>query len=140
MDNQMNTPDTSTGSTDPGAARPEDLGYPLNIAAHLSNEEASHILHTQHGTQVQLFIDALQMKRPVSNDVASSFLEFLLKDTIPADAPQLAAHMHASNWEQYLTPPETMDDIARRAATFFDSEAGVELSNFYTKIISRTTI
>lgn len=136
----MNTPDTPAGPTDPGAAGPEDLGYPLNISAHLSNGEASHILHTQHSTQVQLFIDALQMKCPVSHDVASSFLEFLLKDTIPADAPQLTAHMHTSNWEQYLTLPETMDDIARRAATFFDSEAGVELSNFYTKIISRTTI
>lgn len=136
----MNTPDTPAGPTDPGAARPEDLGYPLDISAHLSNGEASHILHTQHSAQVQLFVDALQMKHPVSPDVASSFLEFLLKDTIPADAPQLTAHMHASNWEQYLTPPETMDDIARRATNFFDSKAGVELSNFYTKIISRTTI
>lgn len=119
--------------------RPEDLGYPPNIVVHLSNEEASHILHTQHGKQVQLFINALHMQRPVSHDVASSFLEFLFKDTIPADTPQLTAHMRVSLWEQYLTPSETLDEIAHRAAIFFDSETGVELSNFYTKIIARTT-
>ncbi|MFJ7567927.1 hypothetical protein ACIQW9_13295 [Herminiimonas sp. NPDC097707] len=139
MERQMNMLHTSSGPTDPGAARPEDLGYPLDIVTHLSNGEASHILHTQHNRQVQLFIDALQMKQPVSHDVAASFLELLFKDTIPAGASQMAAHMHKSQWEQYLKTPETLEEIARRAAIFFDSEEGVELGNFYTRIISRTT-
>ncbi len=135
----MNRLHTPSGPIDPGAASPEDLGYPLDIVAHLSSGEASHILHTQHNPQVQTFIDALQMEQPVSHDVAASFLEFLFKDTIPADVPQLTAHMRASQWEQYLTPPEILDEIAHRASVFFDSEEGVELSNFYTRIISRTT-
>lgn len=135
----MNYPHSPSGTNNSDLVRPEDLGYPPDIVTHLSSEEASRILHTQHVRQVQFFINALHMQRPVSHDVASSFLEFLLKDTIPADTPQLAAHMRASQWQQYLTPPETLDDIAHRAAIFFDSEAGVELSNFYTRIIARTT-
>ena len=135
----MNMLRTPSGPTDPDAARPEDLGYPLDMVAHLSDDEASRILHTQHSQQVQVFIDALQMKQPVSHDVAASFLEFLFKDTIPASASQMAAHMHKSQWEQYLNTPETLDEIARRATVFFNSGEGVELGNFYTRIISRTT-
>jgi hypothetical protein len=121
------------------APRPEDLGYPLDMEAHLSDEEASQILHTQHGAEIQIFIDALEMAQPVSRDTAASLMESLVKDTIPSDAIQVAVKMRRHQWERYLAPSENLDQIAHRAAVFLDSEAGVELANFYAKTISRTT-
>lgn len=118
---------------------PVDLGYPPEIATHLSDSEASQLLHQQNKEQVQAFIDALSMQQVISTEVAISFLEDLFRIRIPMDSDGVLTQLRNSHWQQYLVPSENLEEIASRIFFFLNTEEGLSLGNAYITTLARTT-
>lgn len=118
---------------------PADLGYPPELERHLSADEASRLLRQEKQEAVHSFIEALGTQQPVSKEVAVSFLEALFKNMIPMEAGGVLTQLRQQHWEQYLSPSENLEEIADRIFRFLDTEKGLELGNFYTATLARTT-
>lgn len=138
-DLRNDTPANVPGMNHRKTEEPADLGYPPEIERHLSDSEASQLLHQQKKEQVQVFINALSMQQVIPMEVAFSFLEDLFRNTIPMDSDGVLSQLRQNQWQQYLSPPETLEEIAHNIFLFLDTKEGLNLGNFYIATLARTT-
>lgn len=116
----------------------EDLGYPADVNTHLSDQEADEIIHTEAADKVHNFIRALNMQNPVSYEVAVAFLRAVGKDTLPTHAEVMAMQMRAHDWEQHMQGDDKLEEVAKTAFAYLQSDEGIELGNFFSSIVART--
>jgi hypothetical protein len=114
----------------------EDLGYPSDLDNHLTQQEASCILHTEAKEQIRHFVHALNLKNPVSDDDAATLLMNIAKQTLPPGSEEMAAQMRINNWDRYMDEPE-LQQAARNAQNFLQSPEGIELGNFFVKTVAK---
>jgi hypothetical protein len=126
--------------TTPGSGRTEshreDLGYPSDLDNHLTQQEASCILHTEAKEKIRHFIHALNLKNPVSEDDAATLLMNVAKQTLPPGSEEMAVQMRLNNWDRYMDEPE-LQQAARNAQNFLQSPEGIELGNFFVKTVAK---
>lgn len=116
-----------------------EAGYPIEVDAHLSNEEAIHITHDKFKAELAEFVSALDMKLPVSTDKAATLLEHIIKEQMSADSALIANQMHLDQWEYALSDGESLRVLAERACSFLATDEGIELHNYFVKILAKTT-
>jgi phenylalanyl-tRNA synthetase beta subunit len=114
----------------------EDLGYPDEIANHLTQQEAVCVLHTEAREQIRRFIQALKLKNPVSDDVAAALLMDVAKHTLPPGSEEMAIQMRINDWNRYLSEEE-LQEAARNAHAYLQSREGIELGNFLVKTMAK---
>jgi hypothetical protein len=114
------------------------LGYPDRFDPHLSHQQADQVLINNQDQGLEKFIDALQMKTPVSKLAALTLMEALVKDTTTSYAEDIAGTMRSLNWNKLLGSGENLMDVARRAIDFFTTHPGLEIYNSFVKTLSKT--
>ncbi|WP_293604693.1 hypothetical protein [Polaromonas sp. UBA4122] len=114
------------------------LGYPDRLDPHLSHQQADQVLINNQDQGLEKFIDALQMKTPVSKLAALTLMEALVKDTTTSYAEDIANTMRSLNWNDLLGSGENLMDVARRAVDFFNTHPGLEIYNSFVKTLSKT--
>ncbi len=107
--------------------------------ARLSTAEAKDSAREDNDQQLQNFIAALGMQRPVDPAKAARLLEHVIKEAMSANVDWLEGQMRADGWEAALAPGEKLVDIAMRANAYLESDEGLELFNLFTKTFARTT-
>jgi hypothetical protein len=117
----------------------QQVGYPDGIEAHISHKEAVQTVKNDSPDGIESFIAALGMQKPVSNSVAISLFETIVKNSDASDAKAIADTMRLSNWEALLSPGEDLSTIAKHAADFLASPPGIEVFNFFIKTFAKTT-
>ncbi len=116
----------------------EDLGYPSEIDNHLTQEEASCVLHTEAREQIRRFVQALQLKNPVSDDVAATLLMNIAKHTLPSGTDEMAIQMRINDWNRYMSEEE-LQEAAHNAQAYLRSQEGIELGNFIVKTMAKAS-
>jgi hypothetical protein len=116
----------------------EDLGYPSEIDNHLTQQEARCVLHTQAREEIRRFVDALNLKNPVSDDVAATLLMNIAKHTLPPGTDEMAIQMRINDWNRYMSEEE-LQVAARNAQNYLQSHEGIELGNFLVKTMAKAT-
>jgi hypothetical protein len=125
----------STMTTDP-----QSIATPPGEAqAHLSHAKARALALDDNDEQLQQFIAALGMQRPVSPAQAARLMEEVIKGSMSANIDLLADQMRLDGWEAALSPGETLLQLAARANAYLESGEGVELFNLFSKTFARTT-
>ncbi len=122
------TTDPQSIATPPGEAQP-----------HLSHAKARAIALDDNDEQLQQFIAALGMQRPVSPTQAARLMEEVIKGSMSSNIDLLADQMRLDGWEAALSPGETLLQLAARAHGYLESGEGVELFNLFSKTFARTT-
>lgn len=107
--------------------------------AHLSQAEAKDITREDNDQQLQRFIAAIGMQRPVSTEQAARLLEHVIKEAMSATIDWLEGQMRSDGWEAALAPGEDLHTLAGRAQAYLESPDGLELFNLFTKTFARTT-
>lgn len=107
--------------------------------ARLSHAEAKEISLDDSDEQLRQFIAALDMRQPVSPDLAGRLLEHVIKGATSANVDWLEAQMRIDGWETRLAPGEQLSTLAMRASRYLESSAGVEMFNLFTRNFARTT-
>lgn len=120
------------------ASHREDLGYPSSLDNHLTQQEASCILHTEAREQIHRFVQALQLKTEVSDDDAASLLMNIAKQTLPPGTEEMAVQMRINNWDRCMSEDE-LQLAAKNAQAFLQSHEGIELANFFVKTMAKAT-
>lgn len=129
----MNTP----GSEQTQSHR-EDLGYPSDIDNHLTQGEACCILHTEERGKIRQFVQALNLRNPVSDDDAATLLMNIAKKILPPGPEEMAVQMRLNNWDRHMSEQE-LQEAARNAQNFLQSPEGIQLGNFFVKTMARAT-
>ncbi|MDB5962139.1 MAG: hypothetical protein JWP59_3433 [Massilia sp.] len=106
---------------------------------HLSTAEAKGSARDDNDQQLQNFIAALGMRRPVDTDKAARLLEHVIKEAMSANIDWLEGQMRTDGWESALSNGETLTGVATRANAYLESPEGLELFNLFTKTFARTT-
>jgi hypothetical protein len=122
-----------------GISKKDEAGYSIEIDVHLSNEEARRITHDKFKAELVEFVSALDMTNPVSTDKAATLLEHIIKEQMSADSKLIADQMHLDQWEDALSNGEHLGVLAKRACSFFATDEGIELHNFFVKTLAKTT-
>jgi len=107
--------------------------------AHLTDVQAKAIVLEDNDEQLQGFIAALGMARPIDADQAGRLLENVIKGAMSANIDRLADQMRLDGWDAALSPGETLDALASRANAYLESPQGLELFNLFSKTFARTT-
>jgi hypothetical protein len=123
------------GSEQNGSHR-EDLGYPSEVNNHLTQQEARCVLHTEAREQIRRFVQALNLKNPVSDDVAATLLMNIAKHTLPPGTDEMAIQMRINDWHRYMSEEE-LQEAARNAQAYLQSHEGIELGNFAVKTMAK---
>jgi hypothetical protein len=123
-------------TTDPQTLDASSAGQP---SARLSTEQAEDSARDDNDQQLQQFIAALAMQRPVDAARAARLLEHVIKEAMSANVDWLEGQMREDGWEAALAPGESLTDIAMRANAYLESPEGLELFNLFTKTFARTT-
>jgi hypothetical protein len=105
----------------------------------ISNEEAAHVTREDSQTRLKAFIDALDMRHPVSTHKVTMLIKHIVKDKMAGDPYLIAGQMRIDHWETGLANGDNLDVLSERAAAFFKTKEGIELHNFFTTIFTRTT-
>ncbi|MGV3742090.1 MAG: hypothetical protein ACO1NO_07260 [Burkholderiaceae bacterium] len=116
----------------------EDLGYPDELANHLTQQEAVCVLHTEAREQIRSFMQALQLKNPVSDDVIAELLMDVAKHTLPPGQEEMAIQMRINEWNRYMSEEE-LQEAAHNAQTYLQSHEGIELGNFLVKTMAKAS-
>jgi hypothetical protein len=114
----------------------EDLGYPSEFDNHLTQQEASCILHTEAREKIRHFVQAMDLKTPISDDDAATLLMNIAKHTLPPGSEEMAVQMRINNWDQFMSEQE-LKEAARNAQNFLQSPEGIELGNFFVKTMAK---
>lgn len=125
----------NTGSEQKTSHR-EDLGYPSSLDNHLTQQEASCILHTEAREQIHRFVQALNLTTPVSDDDAASLLMNIAKQTLPPGTDEMAVRMRINNWDRCMSEEE-LQKAAKNAHEFLQSPEGIKLGNFFVKTMAK---
>lgn len=123
-------------TTDPGSISANNTG---DHVTHLSNTEAEAIVREVGEIELDDFVRALDMQRPVAAAKAALLLEHVIKETMSATVAWLEGQMREDHWDEYLSDGETMTMIAERAQAYLESEEGIRLFNVFTKTFAKTT-
>lgn len=123
-------------TTDPGSISASNTG---DEAAHLSDTQAKAIVRETGEIELDGFVRALGMQRPVAAAKAAQLLEHVIKATMSATVAWFEGQMREDHWDQYLSDGETMTMIAERAQAYLESEEGIRLFNVFTKTFAKTT-
>jgi hypothetical protein len=116
----------------------EDLGYPSEMDNHLTQQEARCVLHTQAREQIRRFVQALNLKNPLSDDVVATLLMNIAKQTLPPGTEEMANQMRVNDWNRYMSEEE-LQVAARNAQNYLQSHEGIELGNFVVKTMGKAT-
>lgn len=113
------------------------LGYPDRFSVHLSQQEADRQLLQEHEEGLRKFIDALQMKNPISKEQGLMLLESLVRDNAVSHVNDVASAMRMLNWNSLLGAGENLMDVAGRAFEFFNTHVGIEVFNGVMKTVAK---
>lgn len=89
--------------------------------------------------QLQQFVAALKMAKPVSTELAARLVEDVVKGATSANVDLLEAQMRIDGWDRTLSPGEDLATLAMRANAYLESPEGVEMFNLFTRNVARTT-
>ena len=103
------------------------------VQGHISEQEAVRITRQEDVPELVEFIQALQMKRPVSTDQAARLLRHMVKQQTASDDSLIADQIRTDGWEARLSEGETLEILAGRVSTYLASNAGVCLFNFFVQ-------
>ncbi len=113
--------------------------YPRHCEPHLSDEEATRIVHEEVKPALQAFVVALNMTHRITLDRVALLIEQIVKEQ-RVSAPDLIADlMRLDQWQHALSEGENLPLLAERISLFFHTEQGIALYNFYVKIFAKTT-
>lgn len=108
------------------------------IDPHISHEEAERIALQDSQSRLKTFIDALDMRHPVSTHKVTMLIKHIVRDQMAGDACLIAGQMRIDHWETGLANGDNLEVLAARASAFFETEKGRELHNFFAAIFTRT--
>lgn len=128
---------SNLGSAQPTSHR-EDLGYPSEVDNHLTQQEARCVLHTKAREQIRHFVQAMNLKNPVSDDVAATLLMNIAKYTLPIGPEEMATRMRVNDWNRFMSEDE-LQEAARNAQSYLQSHEGIELGNFVIKTMAKAS-
>lgn len=116
----------------------EDLGYPSEVDNHLTQQEARCVLHTEAREQIRRFVQALNLKNPLSDDAAATLLMNIAKHTLPPGTEEMAIQMRINDWNRCMSEEE-LQEAARNAQNYLQTHEGIELGNFLVKTMAKAS-
>lgn len=111
---------------------------PVAAPGHITDHAATHITRRDGDAELEAFVAALAMQRPVTTDQAAQLLEHIIKETMSATTSLLENQMRLDQWEAALADGETLGQLAERAQQFLETPDGVRLFNFFAKTYAKT--
>lgn len=111
---------------------------PVAAPGHITDHAATNITRRDGDAELDAFVAALTMQRPVTTDQAAQLLEHIIKETMSATTSLLENQMRLDHWEAALADGESLGLLAERAQLFLETPEGVRLFNFFAKTYAKT--
>lgn len=112
---------------------------PVAAPGHITDHAATRITRRDSNPELEAFVAALTMQRPVSTDRAAELLEHIIKETMSATTVLLENQMRLDHWESALADGESLGLLAERAQLFLESPEGVRLFNYFARTYAKTS-